>query len=72
MSFIFSSLGVGCIQRRHTDVRVFVRRVVPLEDGDSITILLAVGRKVRFKNLGGDHFAEAVIMNGLLIDGSTL
>jgi hypothetical protein len=40
---------------------------VSLEDGDSITELLAIDWEVRFLNLGGDRLAEAMIMDCLLV-----
>jgi len=66
VAFIFGSFGISCIHWRHAGVGI-VRRVVSLEDGDSITELLAFDWKVRFLNLGGDRLAEAMIMDCLLV-----
>lgn len=68
VTFFFSSLGINRIEWRHTGVGIRVRRwVVSLENWDSITELLAIGWKVRFLNLGGDHLAETMIMDCLLV-----
>mmetsp|Transcript_23074 Transcript_23074/g.34947 ORF Transcript_23074/g.34947 Transcript_23074/m.34947 type:complete len:118 (+) Transcript_23074:153-506(+) len=68
VAFIFGSLGISCIHWRHTGIGIIrVRRVVSLEDGDSLTELLAIDWEVRFLNLGGDRLAEAMIMDCLLV-----
>jgi hypothetical protein len=71
VAFILGSLGISCIKRTHSDVWIVANRVVSLKDRYCITKLLAIGRKVRFLNLGGDHLAETVIMSSLPIVVST-
>ena len=70
MSFRLCSLCIDCLSRGQPDVRIVVSRVVPLEDGNSITELPTIGRKFRLLNLGCDHLAESLIMCGLLIIGT--
>ena len=70
MSFRLCSLCIDCLSRGQSDVRIVVSRVVPLEDGNSITELPTIGRKFRLLDLGCDHLAETLIMCGLLIIGT--